>query len=79
MFSRNFLSAGQLLFITILASPDVLAFPLVDDLPSLSEFALKPRYDRAAIVNEVGASWTTEVIIGGQKLNLVVDTGSSDL
>lgn len=36
-------------------------------------------YDRAAVVDWTGGNWRTEVIIGGIKLNLIVDTGSADL
>ncbi|KAL8946172.1 MAG: hypothetical protein Q9222_007403 [Ikaeria aurantiellina] len=37
-------------------------------------------YDRAAVAANISATqWTTQVTIGGQVLNLLVDTGSSDL
>lgn len=71
----------RLLLCALLAAQEAFSLP-TEGFTSISRpksSALERRYDWAAVVKEVGASWTTEVIIGGQKLNLLVDTGSSDL
>ena len=74
--------AGQRLLLALLVSQSVTALPTLNDgVPSRFESPsndLERRYDRAAIVNDIGADWTVEVTIGGQKLNLLEDTGSSD-
>lgn len=74
---------GTHVLLAILSAQDLLALPAFQDA---SMFSFQPnwgnlgkRYTREEIVSVLNDAWTTEVIIGGQKMNLLVDTGSSDL
>ena len=73
---------GWQLLLALLATQGVAALPAIDiNLDSTmgcSTEVLERRYDRAAVVNDTGFDWTVEATIGGQKLNLLIDTGSSD-
>lgn len=57
--------------------PTILALPTAADAP----VHLQRRYDvnAPATYEYAGAHWTTPVKIGDQILNLLIDTGSSDL
>ena len=73
---------GWQLLLALIATQGVAALPATNvDLASTigpSTKVLERRYYTAAVVNDTGADWTVEVTIGGQKLNLLIDTGSSD-
>ncbi|KAL8829607.1 MAG: hypothetical protein Q9170_006093 [Blastenia crenularia] len=62
---------------------EFLVFQGVVAAPSRSDggHQLQRRYDRAALATyeTAGSHWTTQVTIGTQTLNLLVDTGSADL
>ena len=81
MYSQICCTGWQLL-LALLATQGVAAHPAMNiDLASTMEpstKALERRYYTGAVVNDTGADWTVEVTIGGQKLNLLIDTGSSD-
>ena len=72
----------------MLIIPAALSSPITNDLSLITkkssiEFTT-PMYEYNAITDPTdasiqGASWTIPVTIGGQTLNLLVDTGSSDL
>lgn len=66
------------MLLALLIVQDVLALPSTPALQPNSG-NLDKRYTREEIVNVLNDAWTTEVSIGGQKMNLLVDTGSSDL
>ena len=73
---------GWQLLLALIATQGATALPAKNvDLASTmgpSTRLLEKRYYTAAVVNDTGADWTVEVTIGGQKLNLLIDTGSSD-
>ncbi|KAL8704287.1 MAG: hypothetical protein Q9201_002541 [Fulgogasparrea decipioides] len=66
-----------LLLFAVSLVKSTIALPTINDAP----VRLQRRYDRAAIAayEFSGAHWTTQVTIGSQVLNLMVDTGSADL